>query len=197
VEAVDASHRVISARLRHHEENCYEFILETSAVEGNERPVMVSLGDGREQRFAPILRSSQVDSVLTVWTPSHWHPRSDRRSKRRYPVLLPCRIRADQASAPGRCLDISLSGAAIETEFWHPSVFLLDIVHQGGRVSIPCRTVSVQLCGPMTIVHAQFVDAPESPKSAIAGLVNRARGNFLDAQLLLLGRANDGIQPLR
>ena len=195
VEATD-SRRAISARLQRNEGNCYELRL-ASPVAEPEHPVMVSLGVGREQRFASVSKSSQDGHVLTVWTAADWYRTADRRREVRYPVWVPCLLRAEKVAALARCLDLSLSGAAIEAASWDSPVFTLEIGPRGQAISIPCRAASFQPCGAMTIIHSEFVDTPELSKPALAELVDSARDDFLEAQRFLVERANDASSALR
>lgn len=194
VEAIDGR-RAISARLQGNEGNRYELRL-ASPLAQPEHPVMVSLGVGRDQRFASVSKSAQAGDVLTVWTPAEWYRTADRRREVRYPVWVPCLISAGNVSAMARCLDLSLSGAAIEVAAWHASEFSLEIGPRGNTMSIPCRVVSLQPCGPMTIVHSAFIDTTELPKPAISELVETARDDFLEAQRFLVERANDAVPRL-
>lgn len=196
LESVDGSRRVVEVALRGRADCRYELDLGAPISVESEHPVMLSFGDGAEQRLAPVLESQCERTLIVVRTPSHWHRTSDRRARPRYPILVPCTMSLGEVSVPARCLDISLSGAAVETEFWHPREFSLGVPYRGSTVRIACRTAAVQASGAVIVVHAEFLGIHE-PHPALTELIALARQDFLDAQLFLVGRANDSIQPLR
>lgn len=197
VEIADGSRQVVGACLVLFEDAVCRLQLTRPLSEEQERPMMVSLGSGREQRFAPVVRSEQVEGELAVWTPSRWYRASDRRTHARYPVLLPATITSGDVSSPARCLDISLTGAAVETPFWRPEAFVLGVPHNGETLRVPCRSVSVQPFLGGIVIHAQFGEMEPAVKAQLSDLVSLAGQEFADAQLFLVGRANDSIQPLR
>ncbi len=195
LEAAAGSRRVVTARLHQNDGARYEFLLDGPINPGQEHPVMVSLGNGPGEQFAPVLRSTQDDTLLTVWTPGRWVSTCDRRGQRRYPLVLACTMYAGGMSAPGRCVDISLSGAAIETVSWQAPEFLLVLREAERAVCLPCRRVSGEQLGPVTVVHAAFGDIPEFSRPAFSELLAAVRAEFLVAQAFLAGRADDSLPP--
>ncbi|MGH2632984.1 MAG: PilZ domain-containing protein, partial [Tepidiformaceae bacterium] len=170
LESVDGSRRVVAVVLRANADCRYELDLEAPIAEETEHPVMLSFGDGVEQRLAPVLETQREGTLLAVRTPSHWHRTSDRRARPRYPILVPCTMSVGEVCVPARCLDISLSGVAVETEFWHPPEFSLGIPYRGSTVRIACRTAAVQASGAVIVVHAEFLELSE-PHPALTELI--------------------------
>jgi PilZ domain len=197
VEAADGSRQVVGASRVVFDDAVCRLRLSRALAEAHERPMMVSLGSGRAQRFAPVVRSEQSEGELSVWTPSRWYRASDRRAHPRYPVLLPATITSGDVSSPARCLDISSTGSVVETPFWRPERFVLSVPHNGETLCLPCRTVSVQPFLGGVVIHAQFDEVDACVKVGLGELVSAAGVEFADAQLFLVGRANDSIQPLR
>ncbi len=197
VEAPDGTRTVMSASLLVFEETLCRLRLAEPLAEDRQRPMMVSLGMGREQRFAPVVQSEHHDGELSVWTPNRWYRASDRRAHPRYPVLLTATISSGDVTSSARCLDISAMGAAVETPFWRPDSFVLSITHDGHHLRVPCVTVSSAPFLSGTMIHAQFGPMDADTRARIDDLVTQAGAEFADAQLFLVGRANDSIQPLR
>lgn len=196
LESVDGSRRVLEVVLRSHTETCYELTLDGPIAGDVERPVMVSFGEGPAQRLAPVLEYSHAGRILSVHTPATGIGPPTAALPRVTPSSCPAPCRSAESPPRPAAFDISSSGVAVETEFWHPPEFALGIPYRGSTVRVACRTVDAQATGAVVVVHAEFVENAAS-HPALVELIDLARRDFLDAQLFLVGRANDSIQPLR
>lgn len=196
VEATDGGRRAVGARLQRQAENVCELVLDAPLRQGHEHAIVVSIGAGRDQQFAPVMKSQQDGQALTVWTRGNWQAASDRRANPRYPTLLPCSIVSGNVSAPGRCVDISLTGVAVETAVWRPQEFDLVVVLDGAAVAICCRQVGTESVLGTLVIHATFRDVPAEARPALEAWVSRAKSEFREAQRFLSGRVNDGVPAL-
>ena len=196
IEATDGERRAVGARLQRQAENVCELILEAPLRNGHEHAIVVSIGSGAEQQFAPVVKSQQNGQLLTIWTRGNWQAASDRRAHPRYPTLLACSIVSGDVSAQARCVDISLTGVAVETAVWHPQEFDLWVAPDGERVAIPCRQVGIESFLGTLLIHATFREVPPEARPTLIAWVSRAKSEFREAQRFLSGRINDGVPAL-
>lgn len=196
VEATDGGRRAVGALLRRQAGNVCELVLEAALRKGHEHAIVVCIGTGSEQQFAPVVKSRQHGQVLTIWTRGNWQAASDRRANPRYPTLLPCSIISGDISAPGRCVDISLTGVALETAVWRPEDFELVVVLDGAEVAIPCRQVGIESFLGTLLIHATFREVSAEARPVLDAWVSGAKSEFHEAQRFLSGRVNDGVREL-
>ncbi len=155
------------------------------------RPVAVMVGDGAEQRFVPVLKSVATADSLLLETDRRWRLVFELRSAARYPTFLGCELVGAQTRRPGRCVDLSLTGAAIETVAWDEPAFTLVLDPERTAVSVQCEKVAVESFMGIVVVHARFRALPAETKRAIEALVVSARAEFAEAQEFLVQRADD------
>lgn len=196
VEATDGGRRAVDAILKRQAENVCELTLEAPLRDGHEHAIVVSIGAGCAQRFAPVLRSQLDGRVLTIWTRGNWQAASDRRSHPRFPTMQHCSIAAGGVSAPARCVDISRTGAAVETAVWRPQEFDLVVAPDGAKIVLPCRQVGIESFLGTLVIHASFRDVPVEARPVLEAWVARAKSEFREAQRFLSGRVNDGVTAL-
>lgn len=156
-------------------------------------PIALMVGNGGTQRIAYVHSSGLSPGGLTLTTDGRWRLTFDRRRERRYPMYLACWLNADGIVVLGRCLDLSQTGAALETQAWEAREFALVISDRGERASIPCETRSLEPVLRGVTVHARFKGMSPAARRVIEALIERARREFDSAQAHLAGRPDDAI----
>ena len=153
------------------------------------KAVTLLTGDGAESRYARIVSAERHDSRMTLRTGT-WRAVLNRRGHPRYPMFLPCKLEARGSSVEGRCVDLSVGGAAIEVPAWNQQAF--DLVLPGSPpLRVRCRTVAFESIFFALAVHVAFDDCAPDLAVAIESLVERGRLDFEDAQWQLAHRVND------
>ena len=134
-------------------------------------------------------------SVLKLRLASRWRPSVDRRGSLRLPVHLSCELVSGENSTPGLCLDITLSGAAIECREWTEQVFRLRLASRSGPVELNCRAVNIETSLGGSVVHCAFRPMSLRTRAVLVDLVETARREFEEAQRYLATRADDPQLP--
>jgi hypothetical protein len=105
-------------------------------------------------------------------------------------MFLSCRLEGPGASVDGRCVDLSIGGAAIEVVEWNQHSFNL-VLSAAPPLSIACRTVALEPTFFAVVVHAAFEQCTPEVAAAIHALVEHGRYEFEDAQRQLAHRIDD------
>lgn len=149
--------------------------------------VAVMVGMGVNQRVSNVRKSEQTGAAHTLHTDGRWRVGFDRRGARRYPVFLDCHLARKGKFTPGRCVDLSAAGAAIEAPNWQEGEFEIVVDEDGEEWRIPCRARRVEDLLGAVIVHASFRALPGEIRERIEATVAAARMEFEHAQTYLVG----------
>ncbi|OAI44401.1 hypothetical protein AYO38_09760 [bacterium SCGC AG-212-C10] len=155
-------------------------------------PVGVIAGDGNSERFAQVHGYRGDSSCLTLAPIGPWRTAVHRRSTQRFPTFIPCYLESDGIVATGRCLDLSMQGAALETHQWEARRFTLRLpAGDSHHLHLPCDAVSIESMLGIVIVHTRFAALEPRATAELEALVLTAQREFAAAQRHLAARADD------
>jgi hypothetical protein len=154
-------------------------------------PVGVIAGGGHSERFAQVQAFTRGGDCLSLTALGSWRTAVHRRGTQRFPTFMPCWLEADGFVANGRCLDLSMRGAAVETHRWEQKRFILRLPWGDGFLHVPSEAVSIESMLGIVVVHTQFAEMPAESAAPLRDLVTMAHDEFLEAQRHLAGRCDD------
>lgn len=175
------------ARVRRQSGRALELVFDEALPGGAVSVLAIHVGSGDAHRVVSVEGVMSGGQSTTVTTGRTWRRVSDRRGTPRYPTFVDCILHTHDRQVPGQLVDISLSGAAIETIEWSARRFMLEV----RGVAVPCEVVTLEPFMGITAIHARFLDLPEQARPAIVDLVAAAREEFDAAQHYLAERADD------
>jgi hypothetical protein len=175
------------ARVRRHDGRALELVFDDMPPGGAISVLAIHVGSGDDHRVVGAEGAVLGGPSTTVTTGRTWRRVRDRRGTPRYPTFLDCILHTPDRQVNAQCVDISLSGAAIETVEWAARRFMLE-VH---GVAVPCEVVTLEPFMGITAIHARFLKLPEEARPVIVDLVEAARDEFDSAQRYLAERADD------
>jgi hypothetical protein len=175
------------ARVRRHAGQALEIVFDERLPDGVISVLAIHMGSGESHRVVAVEEVLVGEASTTVKTGRTWRRVTDRRGTPRYPTFVDCVLHAHDRQVPAQCVDISLSGAAIETVEWHAKRFMLEV----RGAAIPCEVVTLEPVLGICAIHARFLDVPEDSRPILDALVDAARDEFDSAQHYLAERADD------